>query len=111
MGRGLVPAPLAARERLALMEHDTSLSSWTLGLVRLGLATSNGSAANTDKKGPACQTSALPARTRQVASVVWLRTVDIFGGVPYQLLCELSGRLRPFSVSAGVASYGRRGGR
>ena len=38
----------------------------------------------------------------EVASVVWLRTIDIFRHVPYQLLAELSGRLRPFSVPAGV---------
>ena len=33
---------------------------------------------------------------------MWLRTIDIFRHVPYQLLAELSGRLRPFSVPAGV---------
>ena len=44
---GRTPAPVAAGERLALMENDTSLSSWTLCLVRLGLG-----AANTDKKVP-----------------------------------------------------------
>ena len=37
-----------------------------------------------------------------VSSVVWLRAVDIFRQVPYHLLSELSSRLRPFSVSAGV---------
>ena len=118
LGHGLVPAPLAARDRLALIEHDTSLSSWTLGLVRLGLATVNGSAAHagstadigsTANTGSAANTgrevygmpepSLYPA---EVASVVWLRTVDIFSNVPYQLLSELSARLRPLSVSAGV---------
>ncbi len=99
-GGGLVPAPLAARERLALMEHDTSLNSWTLGLVRLGLATVNGSAANTGKEDYGMPEPGL--YPPEVASVIWLRTVDIFRGVPYQLLSELSGRLRPLSVSAGV---------
>jgi Cyclic nucleotide-binding domain len=97
---GPVPAPLAARERLALMEHDTSLNSWTLGLVRLGLATANGSAANTGQEVHAMPEPAI--YPPEVASVVWLRTVDIFRGVPYQLLSELSRRLRPRSVSAGV---------
>jgi Cyclic nucleotide-binding domain len=107
---GLVPAPLAARERLALMERDASLDSWTLGLVRLGLAAVSASAANTS----AANTSAANTGKEvygmpepglyppEVASVVWLRTVDIFRGVPYQLLSELSGRLRPLAVSAGV---------
>jgi Cyclic nucleotide-binding domain len=97
---GLVPAPLAARERLALMEHDTSLGSWTLGLVRLGLATVNGGAANTGKEVYGMPEPGL--YPPEVASVVWLRTVDIFRGVPYQLLSELSARLRALSVSAGV---------
>lgn len=102
---GLVPAPLAARERLALMEHDTSLSSWTLGLVRLGLATVNARAANTDAANAGKEVYGMPEPglyPPEVASVVWLRTVDIFRGVPYQLLSELSARLRPLSVSAGV---------
>ena len=100
-GGGLVPAPLAARERLALMENDTSLSSWTLGLVRLGLATVNGSAANTGKEGSACQSPARCTRQRLPRSYGCGRSI-YFGGVPYQLLSELSGRLRPLSVSAGV---------
>ena len=95
-----VPAPLAVRERLTLMEHDTSLNSWTLGLVRLGLATANGSAGNTGQEVHDMPEPGL--YPPEVASVVWLRTVDIFRGVPYQLLSELSGRLRPLSVSAGV---------
>lgn len=36
------------------------------------------------------------------SSVVWLRTVDMFRQIPHQLLSELSSRLRPFLVSAGV---------
>jgi hypothetical protein len=100
---GLMPAPLAAGERLALMENDTSLSSWTLGLVRLGLAPASGCAANTGKKVPGMPELGSPdLYPPEVASVVWLRTIDIFRHVPYQLLAELSGRLRPFSVSAGV---------
>ena len=100
---GLMPAPLAARERLALMENDTSLSSWTLGLVRLGLTPAGGCAANTGKKVPGMPELGSPdLYPPEVASVVWLRTIDIFRHVPYQLLAELSGRLRPFSVSAGV---------
>lgn len=102
---GLVPAPLAARDRLALMEQDTSLDSWTLGLVRLGLATVNDSAANTSAADTGKEVYGMPDPSLyppEVASVVWLRTVDIFRGLPYQLLSELSARLRPLSVSAGV---------
>jgi ATP/ADP translocase len=100
---GLMPAPLAARERLALMENDTSLSSWTLGLVRFGLTPASDCAANIDKKVPGMPDLGCPdLYPPAVASVVWLRTIDIFRRVPYQLLAELSGRLRPFSVSAGV---------
>jgi hypothetical protein len=97
---GPVPAPLAARERLALMEHDTSLNSWTLDLVRLGLATANGRSGTPDQEVHGMPEPGL--YPPEVASVVWLRTVDIFRGVPYQLLSELSSRLRPLSVSAGV---------
>jgi hypothetical protein len=103
LGADLVPAPTTAVERLALMGHDASLSSWTLSLVRLGLATVNGSAENNDKKAPGMsELGSTDTYPPEVASVVWLRTVDIFGRVPYQVLSELSDRLRPYSVSAGV---------
>jgi Cyclic nucleotide-binding domain/TLC ATP/ADP transporter len=108
LGPDLVPAPRTAGERLALMGDDASLGSWTLSLVRLGLATVNGN----DKKAPGMSDLGSPGTMSdlgspgtyppEVASVVWLRTVDIFERVPYQVLSELSDRLRPYSVSAGV---------
>ena len=108
LGADLVPAARTAEERLALMGDDASLGSWTVGLVRLGLATanacaeSNGAESN-DKEAPAMSDLGSPdLYPPEVASVVWLRTVDIFGRVPYQVLSELSSRLRPYSVSAGV---------
>jgi len=103
LGPDLVPAPGTAEERLALMGHDASLGSWTLRLVRLGLASVNGSAGSNDKKAPAMsELGSTDTYPPEVASVVWLRTIDIFGRVPYQVLSELSDRLRPYSVSAGV---------
>jgi hypothetical protein len=103
LGADLVPAPTAAVQRLASMGNDASLSSWTLSLVRLGLATVNGSAESTDKEAPGMsELGSTGTYPPEVASVVWLRTVDIFGRVPYQVLSELSDRLRPYSVSAGV---------
>jgi cyclic nucleotide-binding protein len=103
LGADLVPAPRTAEERLALMGDDASLGSWTLSLVRLGLATVNGSAESNDEKAPRMsELGSTDTYPPEVASVVWLRTVDIFGRVPYQVLSELSDRLRPYSVSAGV---------
>jgi hypothetical protein len=99
LGADLVPASTTAEERLALMGNDTSLGSWTLSLVRLGLATVNGN----DKKAFGMSDIRSPdLYPPEVASVVWLRTVDIFEHVPYQVLSELSDRLRPYPVSAGV---------
>jgi hypothetical protein len=113
LGADLVPAARTAEERLALMGDDASLGSWTVGLVRLGLATahagaeSNGAESNgaesNDEEAPAMSDPGSPGPyPPEVASVVWLRTIDIFGRVPYQVLSELSGRLRPYAVSAGV---------
>jgi hypothetical protein len=100
---GLVPAPLAASERLALMENDTSLGSWTLSLIHHGLAQTGGCAPNSGKEVNGMSELGSPELyPPEVARVVWLRTIDIFRSVPYQLLAELSSRLRPFSVSAGV---------
>jgi hypothetical protein len=99
---GLVPAPLAARERLALMENDMSLNSWTLSLIHLGVAQMGG-CANSGKEVDGMSDLGTPdLYPPEVAFVVWLRTIDIFRRVPYQLLAELSSRLRPFSVSAGI---------
>jgi hypothetical protein len=93
LGPGPVPAPLTARERLALMAGDASLQSWTLSLVRLG----------DNEKGAGMPDVGSPEDyPPEVASVLWLRSIDIFGRVPYQLLSELASRLRPFPVSAGV---------
>jgi hypothetical protein len=95
LGNGPAPAPLTAPERLALMAGDASLGSWTASLVR--------SAGNDDEKGPGMPDAGSPeVYPPEVASVLWLRSIDIFRRVPYQLLSELSGRLRPFPVSAGV---------
>jgi hypothetical protein len=103
LGADLVPAPTTAEERLALMGDDASLGSWTLGLVRLGLATVNGCAESHDKEAPGRSDLGSPdTYPPEIASVVWLRTVDIFGRVPYQVLAELSDKLRPYSASAGV---------
>ncbi len=108
LGADLVPASTTAGERLALMENDESLGSWTLSLVRLGLATVNGCAGSDDKKAPGGSPGTMSdlgspdLYPPEVASVVWLRTVDIFERVPYQVLAELSERLRPYPVSAGV---------
>ncbi len=99
LGADLVPAPATAGERLALMGDDTSLGSWTRGLVRLGLATATGH--DTKAAGMSDHPSPGPYPP-EVASVLWLRTVDIFERVPYQVLAELAGRLRPYPVSAGV---------
>ncbi len=103
LGADRVPAPRTAEERLALMGNDASLGSWTLSLVRLGLATVNGSAESHDKKAPGMsELGSTDTYPPEVAEVVWLRTIDIFGRVPYQVLSELSSRLRPYPVSAGV---------
>jgi Cyclic nucleotide-binding domain len=118
LGADLVPAARTAEERLALIKDDASLGSWTVRLVRLGLATanagaeSNGAGSNgaesngaesNDKEAPAMSDLGSPdLYPPEVAAVVWLRTIDIFGRVPYQVLSELSSRLRPYSVSAGV---------
>ena len=103
LGADLVPTPMTAEERLALMGNDASLGSWTLSLVRLGLATANGHPQSNDKKAPGMSDLGSPGTyPPEVTSVVWLRTIDIFGRVPYQVLSELSDRLRPYSVSAGV---------
>jgi hypothetical protein len=103
LGVDLVPAARTAEERLALMGDDASLGSWTVCLVRLGLATANGGAESNDKEAPAMSDLGSPdLYPPEVASVVWLRTIDIFGRVPYQVLSELSSRLRPYAVSAGV---------
>jgi len=93
LGDGPVPAPLAARERLALMADDASLQSWTLSLVHL----------SNNEKGAGMPDVGSPEEyPPEVASVLWLRSIDIFERVPYQLLSELCSRLRPFPVSAGV---------
>ena len=113
LGVELVPAPATAGERLALMGNVESLGSWTLSLVRLGLATADGCAESNDKEAPGMpDLGSSDAYPPEVASVVWLRTVDIFGRVPYQVLSELSDRLRPYSVSAGVrvVTEGEEGG-
>jgi Cyclic nucleotide-binding domain len=103
LGGGPVPAALTAQERLALMANDASLNSWTLSLVHLGVATVGDRAGSNGEKGPGMSDAGSPdSYPPAVSSVVWLRTVDIFRQVPYQLLSELSSRLRPFSVSAGV---------
>jgi hypothetical protein len=95
LGHGPVPPALTARERLALMADDASLGSWTVSLVHLS---------ESDKeKGPGMPDVGAPeVYPPEVASVLWLRSIDIFERVPYQLLSELSSRLRPFPVSAGV---------
>ena len=103
LGADLVPVPATAEERLALMRDDASLGRWTLSLVHLGLAAVNGSPEGNDKKAPGMsELGSADTYPPQVASVVWLRTIDIFGRVPYQVLSELSDRLRPYAVSAGV---------
>ena len=95
LGNGPTPAPLTVPERLALIAGDASLGSWTASLVH--------SAGNDDEKGPGMPDVGSPeVYPPEVASVLWLRSIDIFRRVPYQLLSELSGRLRPFPVSAGV---------
>jgi CRP/FNR family transcriptional regulator, cyclic AMP receptor protein len=38
----------------------------------------------------------------EVTAAAWLTSIDIFRRVPVELLSELSSRLRPFPVSAGV---------
>jgi hypothetical protein len=95
LGHGSVPAALGPRERLALMADDPSLGSWTVSLVHL-------SGTDTEKGPGLADVDAPEAYPPEVASVVWLRSIDIFERVPYQLLSELSGRFRPFPVSAGV---------
>jgi CRP/FNR family transcriptional regulator, cyclic AMP receptor protein len=98
LGPGPVPAPLTARERLALMADDASLQSWTLGLVRRGLVRLG----DNEKGGGMPDVGSSDTYPPEVASVLWLRSIDIFGRVPYQLLSELASRLRPYPVSAGV---------
>jgi len=106
LGNGPVPAPLTAPERLALMADDASLGSWTVNLVRLGTAPVAPAGARTEsdnEKGPRMPDVSSPELyPPEVASVLWLRSIDLFRRVPYQLLSELSARLRPFPVSAGV---------
>lgn len=95
LGRSRVPSALRPQDRLAQLAGDTSLGSWTASLVRLSI----------DEKGTVSNMSDALAPGNypsEIASVLWLRSIDIFARVPYQLLSELSARLRPYAVSAGV---------
>jgi hypothetical protein len=100
---GDLPAPLGPQERVATLRKGMSLSAWAnsvalLGPPVAGEAPGNGYGKANDMNGRGGPGQYPP----DVESVLWLRTVDIFQRVPYQLLDELSSRLRPLSVSAGV---------
>jgi hypothetical protein len=102
LGEGDPPHPLDVQERLAAVRQDKSLASWTLRVAGLEPGPAGLSAADYGETGNMTDRSSPAPYPPEVASVVWLRTVDIFQRVPYQLLAELSDRLRPLSVSAGV---------
>jgi hypothetical protein len=102
LGEGDPPPSLDVQERLAVVRQDKSLSSWTLRVAGMEPGTARPSAADYGGTGNMTDHISPEKYPPEVASVVWLRTVDIFQRVPYQLLAELSCRLRPLSVSAGV---------
>ncbi|MDA8296864.1 MAG: cyclic nucleotide-binding domain-containing protein [Actinomycetota bacterium] len=95
LDRAPVPAVLRPRERLALLARDPSLGSWTASLIRLSVDERETGSDMSDALAP-------KSYPPDIASVVWLRSIDIFARVPYQLLSELAARLRPCAVSAGV---------
>jgi CRP/FNR family cyclic AMP-dependent transcriptional regulator len=79
------------------------LSAWTNSVALLGPPVAEEAPENGYGKANDMDSRVEPVQyPPAVESVVWLRTVDIFQRVPYQLLAELSSRLRPLSVSAGV---------
>ncbi len=95
LGPGPLPSVLTPGERLASLAGDVSLSSWTASLVHLAESEKENGSAMSDCVAP----ENFPPG---IATVLWLRSIDIFWRVPYQVLSELSARLRPFPVSAGV---------
>jgi hypothetical protein len=103
LSHGDLPAPLGAQERLAELSNDMLLSAWANTVALLGPPAGEEAPGNDYGKANDMDGRVGPAQYPPVVeSVLWLRTVDIFQRVPYQLLAELSSRLRPLSVSPGV---------
>ena len=103
LSNGDLPAPLGTQERLAALGKDTSLSAWAKSVALLGPPAREGAPGNGYREANDMNSRGAPGQyPPAVESVLWLRTVDIFQRVPYQLLAELSSRLRPMSVSAGA---------
>jgi hypothetical protein len=103
LSNGELPAPLGLQERLTELNNDMLLSAWATSVALLGPPAAGEAPGNGYGKANAMNGRGGPGQyPPAVESVLWLRTVDIFQRVPYQLLAELSSRLRPLSVSAGV---------
>jgi hypothetical protein len=85
LGHGPVLATLTARERLASMADDASLGTWTASLVQLS-ETRNG------KGQDMAELRAPEIYPPEIDSVLWLRSIDIFAGLPVRMWVPIADR-------------------
>jgi hypothetical protein len=97
------PAEQLMRVHFGAIGHRQSARLVRDIVVDCGLSIVRGRTESDNEKGPGMpDVGSQEVCPREVTTAAWLKSIDIFRRVPDPLLSELSSRVRPFSVSAGV---------